>query len=271
MTRDCILVVVSPSCAVLIAPTNLLSQFTQRAALPDVDVLGFADTDVLRALEAITARKPRLVALERLFAATPRGAALINRIKADPSLMQTEIKVLSHDSDYSRVLPRIPASAMPSGRTGEPDAAEVVEHSQPAASAPGVGVAEPESTATPAAAPGPSFVEAPWRGPLDQKGTRRAPRYQIARKLEVLVDGNPATLLDLSTCGAQVISPTILRPNQRVRMALTDQGGVLRFNATIAWAAFEIPPQIGPQYRAGIDFVDAEPSAIDAFCARHRA
>jgi hypothetical protein len=250
-----------------------LSQFTQRAALPDAEVLGFADTDVLRALEAITARKPRLVALERLFAATPRGAALINRIKADPSLTQTEIRVLSHDSDYSRVLPRIPASAMPAtGRTGEPDAADVVERSQPLASPPGVTVAEPESTATPAAAPpGPSFVEAPWRGALDQKGTRRAPRYQIARKLEVLVDGNPATLLDLSTCGAQVISPTILRPNQRVRMALTDDGGVLRFNATIAWAAFEIPPQIGPQYRAGIDFVDADSSAIDAFCARHRA
>ena len=239
--------------------------------MPDADVLGFADTDVLRALEAITARKPRLVALERLFAATPRGAALINRIKADPSLVQTEIKVLSHDSDYSRVLPRIPAGAMPSAPTGEPDVAEVVDRS-PQMAAPSVTVAEPESVAAPAEAPtAPSFVEAPWRGPLDQKGTRRAPRYQMARKLEVLVDGNPATLLDLSTCGAQVISPTILRPNQRVRMALTDDGGVLRFNATIAWAAFEIPPQIGPQYRAGIDFVDAEPSAIDAFCARHRA
>ena len=261
----------NPSCAVLIAPTNLLSQFTQRAALPDADVLGFADTDVLRALEAITARKPRLVALERLFAATPRGAALINRIKADPSLMQTEIKVLSHDSDYSRVLPRVPANAMPSGRPVEADVGEV-DRSPQAAAAPAVTVAEPESISTPAEAPpSPSFVEAPWRGPLDQKGTRRAPRYQMARKLEVLVDGNPATLLDLSTCGAQVISPTILRPNQRVRVALTDEGGVLRFNATIAWAAFEIPPQIGPQYRAGIDFVDADPSAIDAFCARHRA
>jgi hypothetical protein len=249
----------------------LLSQFTQRAALPDADVLGFADTDVLRALEAITARKPRLVALERLFAATPRGAALINRIKADPSLMQTEIKVLSHDSDYSRVLPRVPANAMPSGRPVEADVGEV-DRSPQAAAAPAVTVAEPESISTPAEAPpSPSFVEAPWRGALDQKGTRRAPRYQMARKLEVLVDGNPATLLDLSTCGAQVISPTILRPNQRVRMALTDEGGVLRFNATIAWAAFEIPPQIGPQYRAGIDFVDADPSAIDAFCARHRA
>src|SRR4029453_17572709 len=153
MTRDCILVVVNPSCAVLIAPTNLLSQFTQRAALPDADVLGFADTDVLRALEAITARKPRLVALERLFAATPRGAALINRIKADPSLTQTEIKVLSHDSDYSRVLPRIPASAMPSGRAGEFDAAEGVERPQPGARAPGGAAAEPESTAAPAEPP----------------------------------------------------------------------------------------------------------------------
>jgi len=180
--------------------------------------------------------------------------------------------VLSHDSDYSRVLPRLPAGAMPSGRTAEFEAAELVDRSQPPASVPGVTVAEPEAIAPPAEAPAaPSFVEAPWRGPLDQKGTRRAPRYQIARKLEVLVDGNPATLLDLSTCGAQVISPTILRPNQRVRMALTDEGGVLRFNATIAWAAFEIPPQIGPQYRAGIDFVDADPSAVDAFCARHRA
>jgi hypothetical protein len=265
---------VAPSSAVLIAPTNLLSAFTQRAALPDAEVLGFADTDVLRALEAITARRPRLVALERLFAATPRGTALINRIKADPSLVQTEIRVLSHDSDYSRVLPRGPAMpAVPAGRTGEPDGVESIERPlpQPSAVSSGVTVAPPEPVAHVEEAAPPAFVEAPWRGALDQKGTRRAPRYQIAHKLEILVDGNPATLLDLSTCGAQVISPTILRPNQRVRMALTDETGVLRFNALIAWAAFEIPPQIGPQYRAGIDFVDADPAAVDAFCARHRA
>ncbi len=239
-----------PSCAVLIAPKNLLSAFTQRAALPDSEVLAFADTDVLRALEAITARKPRLVALERLFAATPRGAALINRINADPSLVQTEIRVLSHDSDFNRVLPRGPATpaAPPSGATA------------PA----------PEPVARVKGAAPHTFTEALWRG-LDQKGTRRAPRYQIAHKLGILIDGNPVTLLDLSTCGAQVISPTIIRPNQRVRMALTDDAGVLRFNASIAWAAFELPPQIGPQYRAGIDFVDADAAAVDAFCARHRA
>ncbi len=232
-------------------------------------MLGFADTDVLRALEAITARKPRLVALERLFAATPRGTALINRIKADPSLVQTEIRVLSHDSDYSRVLPRGPATPVPAARAGDADGLEPIERPQPQAAA--VNTSAPEPAAHVEEAPPAAFIEAPWRGALDQKGTRRAPRYQIAHKLEILIDGNPAMLLDLSTCGAQVISPTILRPNQRVRMALTDDAGVIRFNASIAWAAFEIPPQIGPQYRAGIDFVDADPTAVEAFCARHRA
>ncbi len=263
----------------LIAATPVLSAFTERAALPDADVLAFADTDVLRALEAITARKPRLVALERLFAATPRGTALINRIKSDPSLAQTELRVLAHDSDYSRVLPRSPSAGSPPARAADPDPSEAVERSQPLSSAPTVGVVENdvekdvERDAIPAP-PEPRSAavatEAPWHGPLDQKGTRRAPRYQMAHRVDILIDGNPATLLDLSTCGAQVISPTILRPNQRVRMALTDESGVTRFNATIAWAAFEIPPKIGPQYRAGIDFVDADAAAIDAFCVRHR-
>src|SRR5580765_483620 len=77
------------------------------------EVLAFSDYDALRVLEVITERRPRVVALERLFAATPRGAALINRIKADPSLVESEIRVVSHDSDYSRVLARAGAAAMP--------------------------------------------------------------------------------------------------------------------------------------------------------------
>ena len=42
----------------------------------------------------------RVIALERLFAATSRGAALINRIKADPAL-SAEIRVVSHDGSYA--------------------------------------------------------------------------------------------------------------------------------------------------------------------------
>jgi len=257
---------VTVSFVVLIAAPDLLPAFKQRAAVADAEVLGFSDTDVLRALEAITARKPRLIALERLFAATPRGAALINRIKADPSLVQTEIRVLAHDSDYSRVLPRGGAAAgAPAPQPRATGRAPAPAASSPAPAGPASSVIDaPHGRTEPSPA---ATLEPP---PLDQKGTRRAPRFTMAPKVEILIDGNPATLLDLSTVGAQVISPTILRPNQRVRMTLPDEAGLIRFNATIAWASFEIPPQIGPQYRAGIDFVDADTPTVDAFCGRHK-
>jgi PilZ domain-containing protein len=85
------------------------------------------------------------------------------------------------------------------------------------------------------------------------------------------VDGNVATLVNLSTIGAQVMSSTVLKPNQRVRMALNDDHGSVRFNASVAWASFEIPRETSPRYRAGLEFVDADGSAVDAFCARHKA
>lgn len=93
---------------VLIAPTDLLPTLVKRTADAATELLTFSHTDALRALEAITRRRPQVVALERLFAATSRGAALINRIKADPKLVQSEIRVIAHDSDYSRVSPRRP-------------------------------------------------------------------------------------------------------------------------------------------------------------------
>jgi PilZ domain len=260
-------VVVAASYVVLIAAPDVLPAFKTRAAVADAEVLGFSDADVLRALEAITARKPRLVALERLFAATPRGAALINRIKADPSLAQTELRVLAHDSDYSRVLPRGtgPGGGSPTQtRAGGGEREPVVGAAAPSGPATSVDE-EPRAKTEPAAAAATLEPQ-----PLDQRGTRRAARFRMAHKVETLIDGNPATLLDLSSVGAQVISPTILRPNQRVRMALSDEAGMIRFNATIAWASFEIPPQIGPQYRAGIEFVDADGTTLDAFCSRHR-
>jgi hypothetical protein len=105
---------------------------------------------------------------------------------------------------------------------------------------------------------------------LDQRGTRRAPRHRIRGRVEILVDGNIATLVDLSVVGAQVMSPTILKPNQRVRMALTDDLGNVRFNASVAWASFEIPAGSGPRYRAGLAFVDADAPSVDAFCMRHK-
>lgn len=222
------------ACTVLIAAPDLIPTLRERSTDPSAELLTFSDAEALHALEVITARRPRIVTLERLFAATPRGAALINRIKADPNLNEAEIRVVAHDSDYARVSPR---------RGGAP----------PASGA---------ATAVASAA-----VAAP---PLDYRGTRRAPRVRIPGKVSVLVDGNAAELVDLSTMGAQVVSATSLRPNQRVRMTLPDEAGQVRLNAVVAWASFEMPPKIGPRYRAGIEFADADASAVDAFISRHR-
>ena len=231
-------------CTVLIASADLLPTLKPRAADGASELLAFSDADALRALEVITKRRPRLVTLERMFAATPRGAALIHRIKADPSLLESEIRVIAHDTDYARVLPRQPGAR-----------AAVVSGTAPGA---------PKASA--AAAPAGTVVE-----PLDQRGTRRAPRFRIAAKVDVMVDGNAATLVDLSAVGAQVVSAGVLKPNQRVRLGFTDVAGNLRFNAAVAWAKFEIPSGGGPRYRAGLDFVDGNQVAIDAYCARHKA
>jgi len=269
---------VTEPCTVLIAAPDLLPALKQRTGNVNGELLAFSDADALRALEVITKRRPRIVAIEKLFAATPRGAALINRIKADPSLVQSEIRVVSSDSEYTRVSPRTPTEAAPAqtpapGATAAPAAAPVPApplDQRGTRRAPRVKIAAKVdaivdgNAAAPAAAP----VPAP---PLDQRGTRRAPRVKIAAKVDAIVDGNAAALLDLSTVGAQVVAGSGLKPNQRVRVALSDEAGVVRFNATVAWVKFEIVPGGGPRYRAGLDFVDADAAAIDAFCGRHKA
>ena len=91
--------------AVIIAALNLTPSLCERLA-DEREVLTFADTEPIQALQAILEQRPRLIVLERLFAATPRGAALINRIKTDPQVSQAEIRVMSHTGDYTRVVSR---------------------------------------------------------------------------------------------------------------------------------------------------------------------
>jgi hypothetical protein len=213
---------------VLIAAPDVMTALKERTATNGGELLAFTDADALRALDVITKRRPAMVALERAFAATPRGAALIDRIKADPTLAQSEIRVVSHDTE----LPPPPA-----------------ENASPAA-----------ITAVTKAA------VAPFE-PLDAGGTRRTERFTMVKGLQVLVDGNPASLIDLSGGGAQVLSPTVLKPNQRVRIALSDAGGILRVGGIVLWAAFEIPPR----YRAGLEFVGADLVAIHAYAIRNQA
>ena len=240
-----------PVGAICIAAANLMPSLRQRLAT-DGDPLTFTDTEPIQALQAILDHRPRLIVLERLFAATPRGAALINRIKTDPQLAHAEVRVMSHTGDYVRQVVK-PSVVEPS-----PAPAAVASSGVAAQPVPSSAVA-----ATPAAEP---------TRPLDWHGTRRAARFRMRAGLELQLDGNAATIVDISTVGAQVLSSTILRPNQKVRVTLPTEDALLRFRGSVAWAKFELPkPASPPRYRAGVEFIDADPSAVDEFCSRNKA
>lgn len=201
------------------------------------DAVTFSDKDALRALDTITRQRPGVVALEQQFAATSRGTALINRIKADPSLAACEIRIVAHDGGMAAANTRQAAEA--------------------------VAVAAATAAAPPAVATITAVEPAP-AAPLDQRGTRRAPRFKMNQAVELQIDGNPAALVDLSIVGAQVVSATTLRPNQRIRVTLPNGTKTLRVSGAVAWASFEIPKG-GVRYRAGIEFFDADPEAITRF------
>jgi len=207
------------SFTVLIAASNQLAALQQHPDFTDAEA--FVDADAIKALDAITRRRPQVVALEHSFAASARGAAFINRLKADPALASCEIRILEAHV----------------GVTG--------------------GTASAAGTAAAA-------VAAPPAATLDRAGTRRAERHVVSRNVEVLIDGNPATLVNISIVGAQVVSMSSLRPNQRVRMSLVDATRPMRFNGVIAWANFEMPKE-GPRYRAGVNFYDASPDMVARF------
>ena len=228
--------------AVVIAATNLMPALQERLA-EEGELLAFADTEPIQALQAILEQRPSLIVLERLFAATPRGAALINRIKTDPQLSNAEVRVMSHTGDYTRQV------AKPSKVEAPPP--------------------EPVSTAGGSSAGVAIAPAEPATRPLDWHGTRRATRYRVRAGVEIQVDGNPASVVDLSVVGVQVLSTTILRPNQKVRISIPNEEFVMRFRGAIAWAKFELPkPNDPPRYRAGVDFADADAAALDEYCLK---
>ena len=97
--------------------------------------------------------------------------------------------------------------------------------------------------------------------PLARRPLRQAPRVKILAGVEVLVDGAPATLVDMSTSGAQVVSLTILKPNQRVRVVVTTDGVAKRSAANVVWSSVEMG-QDRISCRAGVRFKDAHPEFL---------
>jgi CheY-like chemotaxis protein len=88
-------------CTVLIAPREVAARLDP--ARPEVkgELLAFAESEPLEALEAIVARRPATVVLDREFASTARGLALVDRIRTDGSCAPVEVLLLDGDGQLS--------------------------------------------------------------------------------------------------------------------------------------------------------------------------
>lgn len=221
-----------PARIVLIGPADSLPALQERLD-PTAEVQTFTDSEALEALDHIMTAKPDLVSMQEEFSATSRGTALINRIKDDPALSQCEVRIMAKNAAQNRV-----AVKRGSQGAGASPAAVAVDEAKPA---------------------------------LDSKGTRRAPRFRIKDGVEVAVDGNPAALIDLSAVGVQIVSPTILKPNQRVRVMIGETKNQIKCAGSIAWAAFEMPKGMPTRYRAGVDFgTTADKEALDGYAKKNK-
>ena len=215
---------------VLIGPSDALPGLQERLD-PSADVQTFTDSEALEALDHIIRTTPALVAMQDEFADSSRGQALINRIKDDVQLSVVEVRVMAKNAAQNRV-------AVKRGSHGSGGGAAV------------------------------ALDEAP-KPALDQKGTRRAPRIRIKDGVDVAIDGNPAALVDLSAVGAQVVSPTVLKPNQRVRVLM--ENGKVKCAGAVAWAAFEMPKGLPTRYRAGIDWgITPEGPNVETFAKKNK-
>jgi hypothetical protein len=213
----------------LIAAPHALSALKERREFQDA--LTFADTDALRAFAAIAREQAQIVVLESAFAASSRGAALINRIKSDPLLGDCDVQIV-------------------------------------------MGVDVPAASET----PGQSVFQADHAAPMPLDDPRPAavshdtvpePAAESAMSgVDILIDGSTATLVELSTTGAQVISASSLKPQQRVRVTLPGSTP-LQVTGEIAWAMFEMPAG-GPRYRAAVTFVSPDTARIAAFLDANR-
>jgi chromosome segregation ATPase len=101
---------------------------------------------------------------------------------------------------------------------------------------------------------------------------RRASRHAFSQVIEVQIDGSATQLVDLSTTGAQVVSPTALKPNRVVKVLLPLEDNPVSCRGKIMWARLE-PPAAGRPlcYRAGLLFTSVDESSIQAFISHYTA
>ena len=105
----------------------------------------------------------------------------------------------------------------------------------------------------------PTILQPSYPGPA-----RGVDRVHVPETLEVLVDGGPARLVDISTVGAQVLCMKPIRPNHLVRMLLPREDQAVLCHGRVVWAVYEMVPA-GGRFRAGLSFTNVNTDALEAF------
>jgi hypothetical protein len=72
----------------------------------------FSDADALKAFDAVAAHPPKILALDRTFAFTARGAAIVARLKHDQRMGAIDLRVLAEDETNTPTILETKAKAL---------------------------------------------------------------------------------------------------------------------------------------------------------------
>jgi hypothetical protein len=118
-----------------------------------------------------------------------------------------------------------------------------------------------------AAVPGhaPAQATPAGAGPAPGGPAPPARRVTMVEDVEIQIDGGQAKLIDLSITGAQILSPSALKPNRVMTLKLQAGDNLMSCKGKIMWSRLE--PSKGGElwYRAGIAFTIADQAALKAF------
>ncbi len=126
-----------------------------------------------------------------------------------------------------------------------------------------------EPAPSPGLAAAPSATLSPQASSADGWGpVRLAVRHVFHEPIEVQINGDVGTLVDLSACGCQLVSSSAVKPNQVVKVLLPGAEAPIACTGKVMWARFE-PRAAGRSlgYRAGVQFTKPDQAAIEAFVA----
>jgi chromosome segregation ATPase len=219
------------------------------------DSRGAADAELLSNRTTVSDLRHDLEQAERrlLFEAGEKAQLLASYEEAGRQLAQAKARLEAMGTELQTSRVRLLEVDAPKRPVETPPAPHAAKAAKPAA-------ARQAATPVPPAPRAPAPDDGGW------VAVRMTTRYAFREHVDVQINGTPGHLVDLSTAGCQLLSPTALKPNQPVKVTLPAEPKSLSCSGKIVWATLE-PPALGrpARYRVGVQFQKANEAAIQKF------